>query len=199
MNRRAAIAAHCKACGDKVKDCPVTTCHLHPFKLPQVKQDPKEREKAIHRYCLWCMGDTTHSPDHVIDCQDVECTLHPYRFRDQRLRSVLRTTEGCSVLQPTLRKETNLPAGDFEVSLRSDGEVRPSSKHAPLVKSKAKKGHIDATFEKDIPEYGFSNVSSYMSKNGLKFDQGQVDLNLLGFICLFEVMIGFIINFPIFK
>lgn len=149
MNRRAAIAAHCKACGDKVKDCPVTTCHLHPFKLPQVKQDPKEREKAIHQYCLWCMGDTTHSPDHVIDCQDVECTLHPYRFRDRR-------------------KESNL-------------EVEVSSKHAPLVKSKAKKAHIEANFEKGIPEYGFSNVSSYMSKNGLKFDQGQVDLKLSGF------------------
>ena len=87
LNRRQAIRKHClHECSNgstkAVKECPNQICSLYPFRMGKGEQDPKERSRAIRKRCLWCMGRTKNSPEHVRTCDNSECYLNPFRMDD---------------------------------------------------------------------------------------------------------------------
>jgi hypothetical protein len=80
MNRRQAIKAKCLDCSGyerkEAYNCHHVDCSLHPFRTGYEKQDPKVRDEAIKKYCLWCMYD---QPGEISLCTSPECALFKYR------------------------------------------------------------------------------------------------------------------------
>lgn len=65
-----------------VRNCDRPTCSLYLFRMGKGPQDPVERAKAIRAKCLWCMGSTKYSPEHVRTCDNPDCPLYPFRMDD---------------------------------------------------------------------------------------------------------------------
>ena len=86
INRRRACRFMCKECvgwenEDEINNCTGelidgSTCHLHPFRMLDSKQNPSKRGKAIRMACLYCMGESIKL---VKNCMSKFCPLHPYR------------------------------------------------------------------------------------------------------------------------
>lgn len=58
LNRRRSIREKCLNCSEwstkDVQECPFGDCPLHPYRTGKGNQNPKQRDKAIRSYCLWC-------------------------------------------------------------------------------------------------------------------------------------------------
>lgn len=80
LNRRWAIRERCLDCAGwsqkAVADCHFDDCSLHPFRMPQEKQNRKDRILAIRRYCLSCMDKR---PYEVKVCPSTTCALFTYK------------------------------------------------------------------------------------------------------------------------
>jgi hypothetical protein len=81
MNRRKAIKLKCLDCsGYEYKEVKNSghkdDCSLYPYRFGKGAQNPKERDKAIRAYCVWCMvGQIGEIPR----CGDTNCALYHYR------------------------------------------------------------------------------------------------------------------------
>jgi hypothetical protein len=79
MNRRQAIRKKCLECSNykcwDVANCTCTDCALYPFRSGKGKQDPKERNIALRKYCMWCVVD---QPVELKYCSK-SCPLNDFR------------------------------------------------------------------------------------------------------------------------
>ena len=85
MNRREAIRKRCLDCSGfsakEVSECSHDWCELYSFRLPRKKQNSKEREKAIRKYCKnTCMAG---SIEEVRQCSNTKCPLHEFRLQTE--------------------------------------------------------------------------------------------------------------------
>lgn len=90
INRRKAIRLKCLDCSGfsekEVKECPVSDCELYSFRMGVGRQDPKERNQAIKRYCReFCM---LGSKDEVSKCVSQTCSLFNFRSYSKKLTHI---------------------------------------------------------------------------------------------------------------
>jgi hypothetical protein len=86
--QRRAIQWYCQDCRDPgaYRYCPNTKCALWPLRLSGRKLGPIQPLVAIHKFCLFCTGNTRYSPEHVRNCdgnyghESSRCPLWPYRM-----------------------------------------------------------------------------------------------------------------------
>ena len=75
-----AIRKRCLDCsGDfapEARNCGITSCQLHPYRMGTGSGTGKPSVKTIKAYCLWCSGDSETNMRH---CPSRSCALWPYR------------------------------------------------------------------------------------------------------------------------
>jgi hypothetical protein len=80
LNRRKAIKLKCFDCSGykykEVRNCHHLYCPLFPYRMGKGEQNPKERDRAIRFYCMWCCLD---QPTEIILCGSGDCPLHDFR------------------------------------------------------------------------------------------------------------------------
>lgn len=89
-----AIYDQCVDCAPEFNPahCEETDCLLHlRWMKGETKKHGLTRLQAIHRYCIWCMGDHTRW---IKECTANHCPLYPYRMgHNPRLKGIRR---GCT-------------------------------------------------------------------------------------------------------
>lgn len=80
LNRRKAIRLRCLDCSGfsikEARDCKLSDCPLHGFRMAIGKQNPTKRDQAIRQYCLDCMDG---SKNEVRLCPSKDCPLYAFR------------------------------------------------------------------------------------------------------------------------
>lgn len=81
MTRQQAIRARCLDCSGgsqkDVRECPIKTCPLYPYRMRCGKG---HKANAIYAYCLECSGGPS-AERHL--CPATKCSLHKYRNKSQ--------------------------------------------------------------------------------------------------------------------
>lgn len=143
-----AIRAHCRQCmGDDLRatrECPTTSCALHPYRLGKIPPGANGRLLPVIRdNCLNCAGsaqavrECTASPD----CENrgyTPCHLHPYRLGRRPHVSDAARERGRIQAEMNFKK-TRLDRGSSD-----SPPVPPASKiRVPAVRKSAKGGRDD--------------------------------------------------------
>lgn len=94
-----AIRMKCLDCAEdreEIKNCPMGSCALYPYRFGRGAVKGVSRLKAIRDKCLWCMNGQRRE---IKNCQSPGCALFSYRCRHTVLawqsKGELSQAQGC--------------------------------------------------------------------------------------------------------